>query len=347
MTPGWPRATLTDRGVKRLPKAVRLYGRQFAVSGSDGDDYYRHIVDGADLTDPVLRALRPVVTDGSVCVDVGANIGLYSLGLSHLAPRGRVYAVEPSPGAFQWLRSNLDANGVTNVEATQGALSDRVGTIGFHDVPFFTAGSFTAEKGSYLEGEAVGSTLVEVPCTTLDTLVGSHGVDRVDVIKIDVEGAELSVLDGARRTLADHQPVVVMEFNSFGFSLHNNVLPQMALTRIQETFPHVFVIDRVDGSLARLSTPAEAYQFLYMNGIHGPADNLLCSFTDQTVERRFRLPDAITGPHVSDPHGAVAQLEAMKRTVSWRLTAPLRAVRTRIAREPALRQVLDRRGRPS
>ena len=329
-----------------MPKAVRLYGRQFAVSGSDGDDYYRHIVDGADLTDPVLRALRPVVAEDSTCVDVGANIGLYTLGLSHLAPRGHVYAFEPSPGAFECLRANLESNGVTNVETFQGALSDRQGTIGFHDVPFFTAGSFTAEEGSYLGTEAVGSTLVEVPCTTLDAFVESRRVDRVDVIKIDVEGAELSVLDGARRTLADHQPVVVMEFNSFGFSLHNGVLPQVALTRIQETFPHVFVIDRADGSLARLSTPAEAYEFLYLNGIHGPADNLLCSFTDQPVDRRFRLAEAGSGPPVGDPHGAAAQLEAMRRTVSWRVTAPLRAVRSRIDREPALRKLLDRTSRP-
>ncbi|HEX2023638.1 MAG TPA: FkbM family methyltransferase [Acidimicrobiales bacterium] len=322
-----------------MPKAVRLYGRELTVAGSDDDDYFRHIVDGADLTDPVLRALEPVVADGSVCFDVGANIGLYSLGLSQLTPNGRVFAFEPSPGAFEWLRRNLTANGVTNVEAVHGAASDRVGTIAFHDVAFFTAGSFTAEEGSYLDSEAVGSTLVEVPCTTLDAFVESSGVERVDVLKIDVEGAELAVLEGAERTLAEHQPTVVMEFNSFGFYLHQAVLPQVALSRIQETFPHVFVIDRVDGSLARLTTAAQAYQFLYLNGIHGPADNLLCSFTDLPVERAFRLPDAASGPPPPAPQTAVAELERMKRTVSWRITAPLRAARTRIDRQPALREL--------
>jgi FkbM family methyltransferase len=276
---------------------------------------------------------------------VGANIGLYSLGLSHLAAKGRVYAFEPSAGAFEWLRHNLDTNGVTNVEAVHTAVGDRVGTISFHDVPFFTAGSFTAEEGSYLGSAAVGSTLVEVPCTTLDTFLESSTVDRVDVVKIDVEGAELAVLDGAQRTLAEHRPTVVMEFNSFGFYLHQAVLPQVALSHIQETFPHVFVIDRVDGSLSRLSTPAQAYQFLYLNGIHGPADNLLCSFADLPVQRAFELPAAASGPPPPDPQTALAELEAMKRTVSWRITAPLRAVRTGIDRQPTLRRLLDRRPR--
>lgn len=329
-----------------MPKAVRLYGRQLTVSGSDDDDYYRQIVDGADLTDVVLRALQSVVAADSICFDVGANIGLYSLGLSQLAPRGRVYAFEPSAGAFHWLRHNLDANGVANVEAVRHAVGDRVGTISFHDVAFFTAGSFTAEEGSYLGSEAVGSTLVEVPCTTLDAFVESAGVERVDVVKIDVEGAELSVLDGAKRTLAEHRPTVVMEFNSFAFYLHQAVLPQVALTRIQETFPHLFVIDRVDGSLSRLSTAAEAYRFLYVNGIHGPADNLLCSFTDLPVDRPFQLPEATSGPPAPDPQSAAAELEAMKRTVSWRITAPLRAVRARLDRQPGLHGLLNRRRPP-
>jgi hypothetical protein len=134
-----------------------------------------------------------------------------------------------------------------------------------------------------------------------------------------------------------------MEFNSFAFYLHHSVLPQVALSRIQETFPHVFVIDRVDGSLSRLSTPAEAYRFLYLNGIHGPADNLLCSFSDLPVERSFRLPEAVSGPPPPDAQSAAAEVQAMKRTVSWRITAPLRAVRTSLDRQPALRRLLDRR----
>ena len=323
-------------------KSVQIFDRAVSVAGSDEDDYFRHIVDGSDLTDPVLRALRPHVGDDGWCFDVGANIGLYSLGLAALAPRGRVFAFEPSPGSAEFLRANLRRNQAENVEVFATALADREGTVSFHDVPFFTAGSFTAEEGTWLGSDAVGSTLVQVPCTTLDAFVEDHAVERVDLLKIDVEGAELAVLEGGVKTLAAHRPTVVMEFNSFAFTLHAGTLPQMALTRIMATFPHVFVIDRGDGSLARLRTPAQAYQFLYVNGIYGPTDNLLCSFTDLDVERDFVLPDAVAGTATPDSVAAARELEAMRRTLSWRVTAPLRAARSCLDRMPTVGRWLAR-----
>ena len=323
-------------------KSVRIFDRAVLVAGSDEDDYFRHIVEGSDLTDPVLRALRPHVGDDAWCFDVGANIGLYSLGLSGLAPRGRVFAFEPSPGSAEFLRANLRSNKAENVEVFAAALADHEGTISFHDVPFFTAGSFTAEEGSWLGSEAVGSTLVDVPCTTLDAFVEEHAVERVDVLKIDVEGAELAVLEGGATSLAAHRPTVVMEFNSFAFTLHAGTLPQTALSRIMATFPHVFVIDRGDGSLARLRTPAEAYQFLYVNGIYGPTDNLLCSFADLDVERNFALPESVAGTASPDSVTAARELEAMRRTLSWRVTAPLRAARSRLDQIPTVGRWLAR-----
>jgi FkbM family methyltransferase len=342
------------------PKTVRIYGRSVLVSGSDTDDYFRWLPDGSDITDNVLVALRRVVAEDAVCIDAGANIGLYSLGLSSLAPKGHVYAFEPSPGAMRWLDENLATNGAGNVETFGAALGDRVGTANFHDVPWFMAGGFTTEEGAYLASDAVGSTLVEVPCTTLDAFVEEAGIERVDVIKIDVEGGEMAVLEGAARTLAVHRPVVVMEFNGFAFTLHQELLPQRALTRIQEIFPYVFVIDRVDGSLSRLSTPAESYGFLYANGIHGPTDNLLCTFEQLVeVDRGSDLMEADAGgPPSRSPaaeleavrqsaaaeleatrQAANAELEAMRRTLSWRVTAPMRAVRTTIDRHRLFERV--------
>jgi FkbM family methyltransferase len=254
---------------------------------------------------------------------------------------------------MRWLDENIATNGAGNVETFGAALGDRVGTANFHDVPWFMAGGFTTEDGAYLASDAVGSTLVEVPCTTLDAFVDEAGVHRVDVIKIDVEGGEMAVLEGAARTLAEHRPVVVMEFNGFAFTLHQELLPQRALTRIQEIFPYVFVIDRVDGSLSRLSTPAESYGFLYENGIHGPTDNLLCSFEppvevdpgSDVVDADGRRPAPLLLSPAAEPEAvrqsaaaeleaarqaANAEVEAMRRTFSWRVTAPLRAVRRTI-----------------
>jgi len=316
-----------------MAKKVSIYGRSFVVGGGETDDYYRYLPDGSDVTDPVLRALRPFVARDAVCIDAGANIGLYSLALSTLTPEGHVYSFEPSPSAFGHLEENLRVNGAGNVDASALALSDRVGTVRFHDFPFFSAGSFASDDQSLLTTDSYGSNVSSAPTTTIDNVVAERGFERVDFLKIDVEGAELSVLEGARKMLAEHRPTVVLEFNSFGFTIHQGILPQVALARIRELFPYIFVIDRVDGALARLETPHEEYEFLYDNGIHGPADNLLCSFVDLDVTRRYSHTWTMQPAATQLPAGAVTgnpEVDAMRRTVSWRITRPLRQARSRL-----------------
>ncbi len=319
-----------------MSKTVTIFDRKFTVCGSEVDGYYQQLADGGELIDPVLAGIRPHVRDDAVCLDIGANIGLYTLAMAALAPRGTVFAFEPAPGTYELLKENVAVNGLDNVEAFNLAVAASSGTVDFHDVPFFTAGSFTVEGDSFLTSEVLGSSFFRAPSVTLDEFVADHGLPRVDFVKIDVEGGELSVLEGAAETLDRHRPVVVLEFNSFGLSLHNAVLPQVALRRIRELFPFVFVIDRVDGSLSRLAGVQEAYEFLYDNGIHGPVDNLLCCFDDLPVERRYqRLARR-------DPEqAAMGKLRAMERTVSWRVTAPLRRARARMGANP----VVDRLAR--
>jgi FkbM family methyltransferase len=326
-------------GQPEKSKTVTIYGRTFVISGGDGDDYFRHLPDGGDVTDSVMAAIRPHVKPDAVCLDVGANIGLYSLGLSSLAPDGRVYAFEPSPATFAHLESNLERNRATNVVAANLAVSDTTGTVTFHDFSFFSAGSFSSDDGSLLSSESYGSESFQAAATTVDQFVADQDLDRVDLVKIDVEGAELSVLEGAQKTLATHHPTTVLEFNTFGFTIHQSVLPQVALARITQLFPYVFVLDRTDGSLCRVESSRETYDFLYDNGIHGPTDNMLCSFDDLPVTRRY------TGIPVSAPAEQIAELaaeiDAIHDTLSWRLTAPLREARARL--DPLLSRARGRR----
>jgi len=323
-----------------MSKTVRIYGRTFTVSGGEDDEYYRLIPDGGEITDSVLAAIRSHVRPDAVCLDVGANIGLYSLGLSHLAPQGKVYAFEPSPTTYGHLQSNLATNGATNVDACNLAVGHSVGTVVFHDFSFFSAGSFSSDVGSLLSSESYQSDAFEAAATTLDDFVADRGLDRVDFVKVDVEGAEMSVLAGAEKTLATYRPVTVLEFNTFGFTIHQSVLPQVALARIMEIFPHVFVLDRYEGGLRRLVTPQEIYAFLYDNGIHGPTDNLLCTFDDLLVNERYCN---ISTREVADAEDArLGEAAAMRSTVSWRVTSPLRYARRRFSPVIARAQALMR-----
>ncbi|HVL51213.1 MAG TPA: FkbM family methyltransferase [Actinomycetota bacterium] len=305
-----------------IHKRVGLVGRLFTLSGSARDEYFRGLPEG-EYPDPVLSSLRPYVDDRAVCIDVGANIGLYSLALSILAPNGRIYAFEPSNDGFHFLQKNLAQNQVKNVIVSQMALGSSNQSLRFHEIPFFTAGSFATDDSCFLTSEILGSNYFEAPCTTLDEFVRSSGIDHIDLVKIDVEGAEMAVIEGALETLEKFQPLVVLEFSSFALTLHLSTLPQVALEKLQKVFPFLYVIGREDGRLMRLETGVQMYDFLYDNGIYGPVDNLLGSFTDLDIPRGYvRLAVLAAEARAAGEAAAKATLEAVEPTAGLRPAIP-------------------------
>jgi FkbM family methyltransferase len=150
------------------------------------------------------RWLRP----GMTVVDAGAHVGQHAMVASGcLGPAGRVHAFEPNPELYEVLRRNLDRAGCANVEAHALALgrSHEARPFYLHPVDNLGASSLRASRR---ECRAVG-----VQVTTLDAYLAAHDVPRVDLLKVDVEGAERDLLAGAARTLeANPDVVVVMEF---------------------------------------------------------------------------------------------------------------------------------------
>jgi FkbM family methyltransferase len=132
---------------------------------------------------------------GDSVVDVGANIGVYTLLVARLVGRsGRVFAFEPTPQTFRRLQENLTLNHAEWVTAQQVAVSDRRGTMTF-TTDRDTGNCFTFDA-SYA-GHSIS-----VPVTTLDEVLGET---RCSLVKVDAEGAEPLILSGARRALAEHR----------------------------------------------------------------------------------------------------------------------------------------------
>jgi FkbM family methyltransferase len=127
--------------------------------------------------------LETCLAGGGTFVDVGANIGLYSLSIAaFLGTRGRVIAIEPEPVAHERLLINVAANAVSNVSVYKTAVGDRTGEVSFiHD-------------DSNLGHSRVGEGGLTVPILPLADLLNQAGVTRVDALKIDVEGFEDHVL---------------------------------------------------------------------------------------------------------------------------------------------------------
>lgn len=163
-----------------------------------------------DWSEPELRELHQFVSPGCVFIDAGANIGLYTLKAARLAgPDGIVVAVEPGTTAADRLAANVALNRFATVRLVRKALSDRNGTAVLHHVS--AGGDLQAFS---LLGDSATRDGEEVATVTLDTLVEELKLPRIDCIKMDVEGAEPMVVEGARRSLERWHPTILFEVNS-------------------------------------------------------------------------------------------------------------------------------------
>lgn len=165
-----------------------------------------------DFEPATLREVLRRLPVGGTFVDVGANIGWYSLKTAKaVGPKGHVIAVEPNRKTLVELRDNLRASGAESVVAVvPEACSDSEGTLTFYASPRRNTGeSSLSLANATQEGPAAAS--YPVRARRLDDILKESGVDRVDAIKIDVEGAEFLVLKGATETLDRYRPVVILE----------------------------------------------------------------------------------------------------------------------------------------
>jgi FkbM family methyltransferase len=141
---------------------------------------------------------------GADFVDVGAHVGLYTVTAAH-GTRGRVLAIEPNPLARAQLLENVSLNGLRNVTVVPKAVADAPGRALLH-VPATPDPSFSSlEAGRFAEGDPV-----EVEVTTVDDEVARAGLHPT-VVKIDVEGGELRVVEGMKRTIAVYRPAILVE----------------------------------------------------------------------------------------------------------------------------------------
>lgn len=169
---------------------------------------------------------RRLLPSGAVVADVGANIGWYAAHLAALDPGSRVVAFEPVPSSFAWLRKTVARNRLDNVVTEALALSDAPGTIDIYVDPTIT-GAASSHPSVY----GGTSSPVRVAAGTLDAYAAAQGL-RFDAIKLDVEGAELAVLTGGARVLAEQRPTVFCEMlrrHARAFGYHpDDILALMA-----------------------------------------------------------------------------------------------------------------------
>lgn len=269
-------------------RRVTLVGREWRVAGDPADTYFQDAAQHARGMAEIEAVARAVLTDpGGVALDIGANIGLSAIVLAALLPAGRVLAAEPSPRTVRALRETLALNGLTGrvaVEAT--AIAATPGEVAFNADPDHSAGSKIVNEGT-MDRAALAP--VTVPVTTLDALVAAHALPRVDLVKVDVEGFEGDVLDGAAATIARHRPAFILEFNAWTLLCNRNANPRTVLEEWLARFPFVHAFRGVERP--ERVRPDQALAFLHDHLVFRRcADDLVLSFDAAWLDRWQRAP---------------------------------------------------------
>lgn len=154
---------------------------------------------------------KEFIKNDSVIIDAGANIGIFSLYASYLAPKGKIYSFEPVKSTFQILNKNIASNNLENsIFPYNLALGDKKGKAEIMtDSRSLLRGASIILDSDFLKNrESDFDKKESIEITTIDTFVKENNIARVDFIKIDTEGYEKQIIQGARNTIKEFSPVI-------------------------------------------------------------------------------------------------------------------------------------------
>jgi len=159
---------------------------------------------------PVQEVLAELLKPGMVFFDIGANIGFFTIIAAHLVgTNGSVFSFEPEPQNAEAVRHNVSINNFNQVQVIQKAVSSTTGRERFLLSEF--SGGSALESGSP-PPDLVGE--IEVDVVAIDDLIQKKGgIPSPDVVKIDVEGVEIDVLQGMKDTIKDFHPAIIYEID--------------------------------------------------------------------------------------------------------------------------------------
>jgi FkbM family methyltransferase len=237
----------------------------------------------------IFEIFKKIVKPEAICLDIGANVGLSTLALASLATRGRVFALEADARTCRFLTDNIRDNGLSNVTAEQCFVGLDEARKSFLFCPRDPARSpsMQPELLGKINRAAEWWDAVEVQCLSVDEFVSSHGLERLDFIKLDCEGADIEILSSARQTLQRFRPAVVLEFNSFCLTTFARTNPADAIDTVLATFPYVWRILR---SRRRRRDGAEStFQHIFPRRTGGPT----CSAIERVSDSYIFIHDHI------------------------------------------------------
>tara|TARA_B100001750_G_scaffold245496_1_gene265267 strand:+ start:82 stop:996 length:915 start_codon:yes stop_codon:yes gene_type:complete len=201
---------------------ILTHGCKMEVNPNDEGLSAELLVHGSHEPD-TTKFVSKYLKENIVCVDVGANIGYYSTLYSKIVGQnGKVLAIEPSPVNFEFLKKNLELQNFSNYLVFNCASGDKEGNVRF-------LMDKRANKCMIVQDETESSNnpdIISVPVRKIDDIIDESNVERVDFLKMDVEGYEWFAIQGALKTIQKFRPSIQIEihFNKLGHEITQKIL---------------------------------------------------------------------------------------------------------------------------
>lgn len=217
------------------------------ADGSDFDYPLRSFIGYAlfsnDFEKNEIAFLRRTLKPGDIFLDIGANGGIYTVIASRqVGPDGHVYAFEPGDRELNLLRHNIELNHLTNVTVIECAVSDQSGAALFAVVRDGALNSLADLNRPEQEIESWHT----VKTISVDDFISKYSVPKVDFIKIDVEGAEKLVLEGAKNLMRSKNKIAILFESSDRNEIAFGYSTKQLLFELSQAGLNVYYLDRLN-----------------------------------------------------------------------------------------------------
>jgi FkbM family methyltransferase len=225
-----------------------------------------------------LQHLQEIIPPNGTIIDIGANVGYLSLPFAkELVPQGNVFCYEPDPENMKRLQKNIKINDLKNITTCATALQNEpsIETISFN-IRRTIDGDGNENRGlsSLMTLEKFTKNKISVQASTIDQELKRHNIKAVHFIKIDVEGAEFLVLEGAALTLAKDKPIIQYEYSNILDKMMHENNTEKVFRLLQKLGYRQFCVDS-NNNVTELTSPDD--EMADMNVVCFP-DNKIPSF---------------------------------------------------------------------